>query len=93
MQRTTDGSELLLAPSEVEGGVAVPSISRAAPGAHDAACPEPTEVVRHQALPLAEELRQLANHAVAAHELVKDAPSQGMRQQSHEVRRTIRGSA
>ena len=86
MQRTACGLELRPAPSEIDGVVTVPSIGRAATGAHEPARAQLTQVVRHQALPLAEELRQLTNRAVAVHELAQQAPPHGIRQKSHESR-------
>jgi hypothetical protein len=92
MQRTARGLELLPAPGEIDRVVTVPSIRRAATRAHKPARAQLTQVVRHQALLLAEELRQLANRAVAANELAQQQPPQWMRQKSHEPRWTIIGA-
>jgi hypothetical protein len=92
MQRTACGLELLPAPSEIDRVVTIPSIRRTATHAHKPARAQLTQVVRHQALPLAEELRQLANRAVAANELAQQQPPQGMRQKSHEPRWTTSGA-
>jgi hypothetical protein len=93
MQRTAYGLELLPAPSEIDRVVTVPPIGRAATRAHKAARAQLTQVVRHQALRLAEEVRQFTNRAVAVHELAQQTPPQGIRQKSHESWRTSRGSA
>jgi hypothetical protein len=93
MQGTSQRLELLPAPDEIDRVVAVPSISRAPTHAHEAPRSQQTEVVRHQALPLTEEVRQLADRAVADRELAQHAPPKGIRQQVHESRWIIRGSA
>ena len=92
MQRTAGGLELFPAPREIDGVVAVAAVGRAATRADQPARAQLTQVVGHQALPLAEELRQLPNRAVAVHELAEQAPPQWIRQQPHESGWTSRGS-
>ena len=69
MQRAARCLQLLPAVSQVDGVVAVPSIRGASTRAHEPSAAQLTQVVRHQALSLAEKLCQLPNGPVALREL------------------------
>jgi hypothetical protein len=92
MQRTACRLELFPAPGEIDRVVAVPSIRCAAMRAHQPTGAQLTQVVRHEALPLGDELRQLTDRPVASHELPQQQPPQRMRQQPHDSRWTTSGA-
>ena len=75
---------------EVDRVVAVASVGRAATRGDEPAVAQLAQVVRHQALRLADELGQLPHGPVAAHELAEQPPPQRMCHQPHEPRRVIR---
>jgi hypothetical protein len=84
MQRAARGLQLLPAARQVDGVVAVPSIGRALTRAHEPVSAQLTQVVRHQALPLAEELCQLPHGPVAVHELPQQPPTNRVCRQPQE---------
>jgi hypothetical protein len=90
MQRTAAGSELLSASREVDRVVAVPSIGRTATREHKPTSAQLTQMVRDQALPLAEELRQLPHGPITRHQLLQQPPPNRMRNQLQEGRRIAR---
>ena len=87
MQRTARGLQRLPAGGEVDGVVAVAAVRRTATRRHEPTVAELTQVVRHQALRLVDQHRQLPDGPIALHQLSQQPPPQRMRRQPHERRR------
>jgi hypothetical protein len=86
MQRRASRGQQFAAAREVDGVVGVPAIGRTAPRRHQPARPEPGQMVRDQALRLAEEGLQLADLPVAARKLAEQSPPNRMPRQPQELR-------
>ena len=72
---------------EVDGVVAVAAVRRTMTGGHEPTIAELTQVVRHQALRLVDQLHQLPDGPIALHQLSQQPPPQRVRRQTHERRR------
>jgi hypothetical protein len=91
MQRAARCLQLLATARQVDGVVAVSSIGGASTPAHEPPAAQLTQVVRHQALSLAEELGQFPHGPVAVHELPQQPPTNRMCDQPQELRRIVGG--
>jgi hypothetical protein len=87
MERTTGALEELGATSEIDAVVAVPMIGRAGTPGYQLAGSQLTQVVRHQALRLVEQLHQLPDRTIAVHQLPQQPPPNGVRDELQEPRR------
>ena len=76
------------ATSEIDAVVAVPTIGRATTSGHQLAGSQLTQVVRHQALRLVEQLHQLPDRTIAVHQLPQQPPPNRVRDKLQEPRRT-----
>jgi hypothetical protein len=93
MERTTGALQLLLTTKEVDGVVAVAAVGGAATREHEPTLTQLPQVVRHQALRLVNELRQLPHGPIALDQGVQQAPPQWMRDKLHEPRGINNGVA
>src|SRR5215208_2294235 len=91
MERATGALEELGATSEVDAVVAVAAIGRATTSGHQLAGSQLTQVVRHQALGLVEQLDQLPDRTIAVHQLPQQPPPNGVGDKLQDPRR-IRAS-
>ena len=71
--------------SEIDRVVAVTAVGGAATREHEPAVTEQTEVVRDQALRLADQLRQLPHRPIALGQRLQQPPAHGMRHEPHEL--------
>jgi hypothetical protein len=91
MKRRRCSADARLAALEVEHVVAVAAVRDAAPSRDEAAVPQPTEVVRDQALPPTCQLAQLADAAITPCELAEKLPPKRVSGQLEERRRLHAG--
>src|SRR5262245_44600678 len=87
MQGAPGRLQLRATAAEIDRVVAVASVGTAATGRDETTVAQEAQVVRHEVLRLADELRQLAHRAVALHELAQESPAQGMSREPHEIGR------
>ena len=93
MERSAGRRQQLPAASEVDAVVGVAPVGRASPHRHQLACPQAGEVVRDEALRLAERLRELADLPVAAGEFAEQLPAQRVSSELQEARGRCPGAA
>ena len=93
MQRTACVLQRQLAGGQVDGVVGVAAVRRAPACGHEPTVAELTQVVRHQALRLVDQRRQLPDGAIALHQFSQQSPPHRVRRQTHERRRFIDSGA
>ena len=86
MKRAADRFEELRAASEIDAVVAVASVGGAPVHGDELPGSQLTQVVRHEALRLSEQLRQLPNRAITVHELPQEPPSKRVPRKLQEPR-------